>query len=297
MHPVGPLNPKVYWIRRVAIVVVAVAVLIGLVWFLANRSSRSSGSQPTTPAAAVTGSAAPTLTGVLAASSGPSKSTVPSASPSASGPAVSGSVTPSGSAEASASPPAASGSIVAADPAASPPADPAAVPPADPAATPPPAEPVPPAVPTTEPPAPPAPPPPSYDADGKLLCADGSITITAITSAPSFATGSQPTVGLMVKNSGTEACRRDVSGTLQTFTVLGADGSRKWSTADCFPGEGNEVRDLAPGQELKYTIKWSGSSSEPGCVGDRAPVPPGDYVLVAQLGGLSGAPVPFTITG
>ena len=36
MHPVGPLNPKVYWIRRVSIVVLAVAVLIGVVWFLAK---------------------------------------------------------------------------------------------------------------------------------------------------------------------------------------------------------------------------------------------------------------------
>ena len=45
MHPVGPLNPKVYWIRRVSIVVLAVALLIGVVWFLASRTSRSSASQ------------------------------------------------------------------------------------------------------------------------------------------------------------------------------------------------------------------------------------------------------------
>ena len=41
MHPVGPLTPKVYWVRRVAAIVLAVAVLIGMVWFLATRSSRS----------------------------------------------------------------------------------------------------------------------------------------------------------------------------------------------------------------------------------------------------------------
>ena len=91
MHPVGPLNSKVYWVRRVSIVVLAVAVLIGLVWFLASRTSRSSAVQD--PAAvAVNTSAAPTLTGVLAASSGAARSTVPSAGPS---PSPSPSVAPS----------------------------------------------------------------------------------------------------------------------------------------------------------------------------------------------------------
>lgn len=291
MHPVGPLNPKVYWIRRVAIVVLAVAVLIGLVWFLANRSSRSAGSE-TTPAA-VNASAAPTLTGVLAASSGPTRSTVASPSPS-----------PTSGSPVSASPSAsvsASGSVGAAptespvDPAAAPPvSDPA--PTTDPAAVPT-TEAAPPADPVPAPDPAPAPPPPSYDADGKLICADSSIVITAITTAPSFPVGGQPTVGMLITNTGPEACRRDVSGSLQTFTVTGTDGSRKWSTADCFPGEGTETRDLAPGQELRYTIKWSGTTSEPGCAGDRGPVPAGDYLLIAQLGGLSSAPVPFTITG
>ena len=54
---------------------------------------------------------------------------------------------------------------------------------------------------------------------------------------------------MMVTNTGTEACQRDVSGTLQVFTVYAADGSRIWSTADCFPGEGTEVRELAPGPD------------------------------------------------
>ena len=94
MHPVGPLNSKVYWVRRVSIVVLAVAVLIGLVWFLVSRTSRSSAGQDSA-AAAVNTSAAPTLTGVLAASSGASQldraspSPSPTVSPSACVPAAS----------------------------------------------------------------------------------------------------------------------------------------------------------------------------------------------------------------
>ncbi len=128
-----------------------------------------------------------------------------------------------------------------------------------------------------------------------LLCPDNAVSITAISTAPSFAPGAQPTLGMVVTNTGTAACRRDVSGTLQTYTVLGAGGSRIWSTADCFPGEGTEVRDLAPGQTLKYTIKWSGTTSAPGCTGERAAVPAGKYTVVAQLGKLSSKPAAFSI--
>ena len=104
-------------------------------------------------------------------------------------------------------------------------------------------------------------------------------------------------LGMVITNSGGSACQLDVSGTLQTFTVFAADGTRVWSTADCFPGEGTEVRELTPGQTLRYTIKWSGTTSQPGCAGYRSVVPAGDYTLVAQLGGLSSPPAAFAITG
>ena len=102
---------------------------------------------------------------------------------------------------------------------------------------------------------------------------------------------------LTVTNLGTQVCQRDVSGSLQTFTVFGADGSRIFSTADCFPGTGSEVRELTPGQQLQYTIKWSGTTSAPGCTGERVAIPAGDYTVIGQLGGLSSSPAPFTVTG
>lgn len=102
---------------------------------------------------------------------------------------------------------------------------------------------------------------------------------------------------LTVTNTGTQACQRDVSGSLQTFIVFGSDGTRIWSTADCFPGQGTEVRELTPGQQVQYTIKWSGTMSAPGCTGDRTPIPAGGYTVVGQLGALSSPPAPFTVTG
>ncbi len=286
MHPVGPLNPKVYWVRRVSIVVLAVAVLIGMVWFLASRTSRSSAGQDTA-AAAVNTSAAPTLTGVLAASSGASRSTVPSPSPSPTVPPASGSAVAS---------PAPSPGPAAPDPAAAAAAQAEAAAQAAAAAAAPATEAAPPA-PVEPPPAPAPEPAPSFDAQGKLICPASAVTVTATTAAPSFAAGSQPKLGMVVTNTGTVACQQDVSGTQQVYTVTAADGSRVWSTTDCFPGEGTEVRELTPGQTVQYTIKWSGTSSAPGCAGDRTVVPAGDYTVVAQLGALSSPPTAFAITG
>lgn len=258
-------------------VVVAVAVLVAIVWFLAGRTSRSSAGQDSSGAAAVT-SAAPTMTGVLANSTAPSRSTVPSPSPAPSpspSPSPSAEASPAASATPTDSPaPAApapdgapatsaAGSIVAADPAPASPPPPAAA-------------------------------PPSYDADGRLLCPDAAIGLTATVPAE-IRSGSTAIVGMVVTNTGTEQCRRDVSGTAQVFTVFGADGTRLWSTADCFPGQGTDVRELAPGQALTYTVKWSGTTSAPGCTGDRTPLAPGSYSLIAQLGSLSSPPAAFTV--
>jgi hypothetical protein len=141
----------------------------------------------------------------------------------------------------------------------------------------------------------PAPPPPSYDADGKLLCPDAAIGLAAKVPAE-VKSGANVIVGMTVTNTGAEVCRRDVSGTAQVFTVFGADGTRLWSTADCFPGQGTEVRDLTPGQVLEYTVKWSGTTSAPGCTGDRTPLAAGSYTLIAQLGPMSSAPAAFTVS-
>lgn len=272
MHPVGPSSPTTYWFRRVLVVVVAVAVLVTIVWYLANRTSRSSAGQDAGAAAVIT-SAAPTMTGVLANSTAPSRSTVPSTSPSPAAP-----TSASGSSGATAPTPGSTAS--------------GASSPAGTGASAPPSSTAPPPAPSTT--APPPPPPPSYDADGKLLCPDASVGLQAQVPAE-VKSGTNVIIGMVVTNTGSQPCRRDVSGAQQVFTVFGADGTRLWSTADCFPGQGTDVRELAPGQTLKYTVKWSGTTSTPGCTGERAPLGAGSYTLIAQIGGLSSPPAAFTV--
>ncbi|WP_188941949.1 hypothetical protein [Nakamurella endophytica] len=122
------------------------------------------------------------------------------------------------------------------------------------------------------------------------------MSLKASTGAPSFRAGTQPVLGVSVGTTGPTACVRDLSGPLQVFTVYTAGGSRVWSTADCFPGTGTDVRYLQPGERLQYNIRWSGTTSQPHCAGDRLTVPPGTYVLQVTIGSLKAAPATFTLS-
>ena len=100
---------------------------------------------------------------------------------------------------------------------------------------------------------------------------------------------------MSVKNVGSVPCTRDLSGPLQVFTVYTAAGARVWSTADCFPGEGTDVRTLPAQTAVQYNIKWSSTTSAPGCAGARAEVPAGSYQLRVTIGTLRATPANFVI--
>jgi hypothetical protein len=102
---------------------------------------------------------------------------------------------------------------------------------------------------------------------------------------------------MTVTNVGSATCVRDLSGPLQVYTVHTAKGVRVWSTADCFPGTGTDVRQLAPGSSVSYHIRWSGTSSQPGCAGQREQVSAGAYLLTVSVGTAVSKPAAFTITG
>lgn len=314
MHPVGPRSSGVYWVRRALLAAVVVVVLVGVVWWVVGRAAGPAAA----PTAATVSSTPPQLTGVLATAtstavtddasvngSGNSGATTGSSVTGASAGSPSGLATGSGtstaidtSAHGTSGPSATSGTSMSPTAGASVASDAAkatgtaaekkpATTTKAPATT---AKSSASATKTTAPPA------PSYDASGNLICPDTSVTVAAITVGGSvFPVGSQPRLGMTVTNTGRVSCVRDVSGALQVYTVRTAAGERVWSTADCFPGTGHEVRQFAPGSSASFVIVWSGTTSQPGCSAPRARVAPGAYTLVAQLGALSSKPLPFTM--
>jgi len=121
------------------------------------------------------------------------------------------------------------------------------------------------------------------------------LRLRASTGAPAYPVGDQLIVGVSVTNIGSVSCTRNLSGPLQEYTVYSAAGARVWSTADCFPGQGTDVRTLAAGESVQYNVKWSGKDSNPGCTAARVPVSAGHYQIRVTIGSLLAAPADFTI--
>lgn len=101
---------------------------------------------------------------------------------------------------------------------------------------------------------------------------------------------------LLITNKGPITCLADLGASLQQVLVYSKDGTQRiWSSNDCFPGTGTDQRTLNPDEQAVYSIQWSGTTSTEGCATPRVPVPAGQYVAMAVLGGLQSAPVPFSI--
>lgn len=123
------------------------------------------------------------------------------------------------------------------------------------------------------------------------------LELTSTVGQTSYSPGSEPILGLTVTNKAAAGCVVNLSGALQVFTIYGAQHQRIWSTSDCFPGKGTDVRMIDPAESLQYNIRWAGTTSNPGCTAKRKTVPAGDYTVVGQLGNLTASPAKLTITG
>lgn len=160
-------------------------------------------------------------------------------------------------------------------------------------ATPPPAPPTTgqavPSVAASPPPAP-IPPPPGP-------CPDEVMELTAQPDESEYRVGQRPEFRLIVANAGPVPCFRDLDAALQEVVVLSATGQdRLWSSNDCFTGESDSVRTLAPGERLVFSVVWGGRTSAPGCpAAARETVDAGNYQLVTKLGKLASPPVPFRL--
>lgn len=128
-------------------------------------------------------------------------------------------------------------------------------------------------------------------------CPDQSLAVRVTADEPNYQVGTEPGFTIVITNIGTTKCDRDLGAGLQQVLVYSLDGNeRLWSNTDCFAEPTTDMRTLEPGDQAAYSVKWSASTSEPGCETPREPVGPGAYTVVGQLGGLRSTPEPFNIT-
>lgn len=128
-------------------------------------------------------------------------------------------------------------------------------------------------------------------------CPDQSLAVRVTAGEPNYRAGAEPDFTIVITNIGTTACERDLGAGMQQVLVYSLDGNQRlWANTDCFPEATADMRSLEPGDQAAFSVKWSGTTSEPGCETPREPVGPGAYTVVGQLGGLRSSPEAFNIT-
>lgn len=128
------------------------------------------------------------------------------------------------------------------------------------------------------------------------LCPDANIGVVLYTDKPTYTTGDQPVFTIVVTNVGLTSCTRDVGKAAQNVIVRTLDGTRTlWSARDCSPLQTVNNVTLQPAQQVRDTITWSGTTSNPGCDKPRVPIPVGGYQAIGKIGEKESAPITFNV--
>ncbi|GAA2791048.1 hypothetical protein [Saccharopolyspora taberi] len=126
-------------------------------------------------------------------------------------------------------------------------------------------------------------------------CADATTRVVAEPLKPEFRVGDRIGLRIVTINDGREPCYRDTSRDLRELVVTTPDGKHVWSSNDCYRETTNEAPLLQPGQSVHNDVHWVGLASTPECLPLQQIAPAGPYLLVAKLGDLKSAPVPFRL--
>jgi hypothetical protein len=127
-------------------------------------------------------------------------------------------------------------------------------------------------------------------------CPDAVMRVVAAPDAASYPVGTRPLLKLLVVNAGPVPCTRDVNGKLREILVLDTNGTRLWSSNDCYGPPDQDVRLLKPNQPAEFPVQWAGRTSAPGCPLNRKTVLAGKYQVVGKLGPLASKPAPLVLT-
>jgi hypothetical protein len=116
-------------------------------------------------------------------------------------------------------------------------------------------------------------------------CTDGELSLVATAANTVVRAGTPVDVTIRIKNVSSRTCSRDVGADMQELRLMDKD-IVVWSSDDCSPRTGSDVRSIGPDKELSFTLSWAGSRSRTGAgaVNCSAPSPqPATYQLVARL--------------
>lgn len=126
-------------------------------------------------------------------------------------------------------------------------------------------------------------------------CDDSEIAVTVRTDRPTYTPEQNPNFAIIVTNTGTRTCERNVGQDALELTVRTAKGDAVWSSDDCSPGGDPQVKALAPGEAVDEVVNWPRRTSKPGCPSPAGTAEAGQYQLTGRAGTASSTPVDFTL--
>jgi hypothetical protein len=124
-------------------------------------------------------------------------------------------------------------------------------------------------------------------------CTDAEISVVAAPASATVKTGVPLKIFLKVKNVSNRACSRDVGADAQEL-IIQQNKAKVWSSDDCAPQHGTDMKAFTPGLEVSFFVNWDAKSSAAGC-DKRAFLAPGTYQVVARLTAKYSDPVNLTI--
>ena len=119
-------------------------------------------------------------------------------------------------------------------------------------------------------------------------CSTADLALTVGADQPKYHVGDQPGITLDLVNTSATTCTGDFGPANQDAKVY-ARSNRLWSSNDCHPSDDHIVVTLRPGEHFRYTIKWAGYTSLPGCAPSHILVGAGIYQAYGAVDGLRGA--------
>ena len=135
----------------------------------------------------------------------------------------------------------------------------------------------------------------SPSAPASKECADSEIAVTVRTDRPTYTPDQNPNFAVIVTNTGTRSCERNVGQDALELSVRTAKGDRVWSSDDCSAGGDPDVQTLAPGKAVDQVVNWPRRTSKPGCPTPAGTAGAGQYQLTGRAGTASSTPVEFTL--
>ncbi|MCX4753551.1 hypothetical protein [Kitasatospora purpeofusca] len=121
------------------------------------------------------------------------------------------------------------------------------------------------------------------------VCASSQVTLNLASAQNSYQPKDKPKLALTINNSSAANCRVDLGRTASAITVTASNGERIWSSGDCPADRSSAWVQLPANGGLTETFGWDRVRSKPQCAtADPAAAPAGNYLVVADLTGLSG---------